>query len=175
MFGKPLGHLAPHAIVRAGLLHISQERDLFGDLTVLDNLRLGSLARAADRFEQNVERVYGYFPRLKERTRQRAATMSGGEQQMLAIGRALMAEPKILLFDEPSAGLSPLFVGEIGAMMCALREAGDLSILLVEQNMRLAAQVVNRFYILRAGTLVAQGPVSELEKDHEHLAREFYL
>ena len=175
MFGKRVGHSAPHAIVREGLLHVSQERDLFGDLTVLDNLRLGSLARAADRFEQNVERVYGYFPRLKERAGQRAATMSGGEQQMLAIGRALMAEPRILLFDEPSAGLSPLFVGEIGAMMCALRETGELSILLVEQNMRLAAQVVNRFYILRAGALVAQGPVSELEKDHEELAREFYL
>jgi branched-chain amino acid transport system ATP-binding protein len=175
MFGRQVGHSAPHAIVREGLLHVSQERDLFGDLTVLDNLRLGSMARAADRFEQNVERVYGYFPRLKERAGQRAATMSGGEQQMLAIGRALMAEPRILLFDEPSAGLSPHFVGEIGAMMCALRETGELSILLVEQNMRLAAQVVNRFYILRAGVLVAQGPVGELKEDHEELAREFYL
>lgn len=175
MFGKPVSHSAPHAIVREGLLHVSQERDLFGDLTVLDNLRLGSLARGADRFEQNIERVYGYFPRLKERAGQRAATMSGGEQQMLAIGRALMAEPKILLFDEPSAGLSPHFVSEIGAMMCALKESGELSILLVEQNMRLAAQVVSRFYILRAGTLVAQGAASELERDHEELAREFYL
>ena len=175
MFGKPVGHCAPHAIVRRGLLHVSQARDLFGDLTVLDNLRLGSMARAADRFAQNVERVYGYFPQLKERAEQRAATMSGGEQQMLAIGRALMAEPRILLFDEPSAGLSPHFVSEIGAMMCSLREAGELSIVLVEQNMRLAAQVVNRFYILRAGALVAQGAVDELKNDHEELAREFYL
>ena len=94
---------------------------------------------------------------------------------MLAIGRALMAEPRILLFDEPSAGLSPHFVSEIGAMMCALKESGELSIVLVEQNMRLAAQVVSRFYILRAGTMVAEGAVSELERDHEDLAREFYL
>jgi branched-chain amino acid transport system ATP-binding protein len=106
---------------------------------------------------------------------QAAATLSGGEQQMLAIGRALMAEPKIMLFDEPSAGLSPLFVNEIGAMMCALRNEEGMSIVLVEQNMKLAAQVVDRFHILRAGHMVAQGLVGELEKDHEELAREYYL
>lgn len=175
LFGAPLGRLAPHHIVRRGLLHVSQERDLFGDLTVLDNLRLGALTRPESRFELNIERVFNFFPRLKERAGQRAATMSGGEQQMLAMGRALMAEPKIILFDEPSAGLSPLFVTEIGRMMKSLRDEGNVSILLVEQNMLLAAQVVNRFYILRAGALVAQGEAAELQKDHAELAREFYL
>lgn len=175
LFGEPIHHSPPHTIVRQGLLHLSQERDLFGDLTVLDNLRLGSLARAAKSFDRNVERVFRYFPRLKERSGQRAATMSGGEQQMLAIARALMAEPKILLFDEPSAGLSPLFVQEIGAMMRALRKEGNIAMILVEQNMLLAAQVIDRFYMLRAGNLVAQGPVSELQHDHEELARKYYL
>lgn len=175
MFGVSIAGVAPHAIVRRGLLHVSQERDLFGELTVLDNLRLGSLNCPEARFERNLERVYGFFPRLKERASQRAATMSGGEQQMLAMGRALMAEPKILLFDEPSAGLSPLFVTEIGNMMKTLRDEGAVSILLVEQNMMLAAQVVNRFYILRDGGLVAQGQAAELQKDHADLAREFYL
>jgi len=173
--GEPIHQCPPHVIVRRGLLQLSQERDLFGDLTVLDNLRLGSLARAPKTFERNVEKVFHYFPRLKERAGQRAATMSGGEQQMLAIGRALMAEPKVMLFDEPSAGLSPLFVQEIGAMMRNLRNEGEVSILLVEQNMLLAAQVVDRFYMLRAGRVVAEGSVSELEKDHEELARQYYL
>ena len=155
--------------MRRGLPHVSQERDLFGDLTVLDNLRLGALGPPELRFESNVERVYTFFPRLKERAGQRAATMSGGEQQMLAMGRALMAEPKILLLDEPSAGLSPLFVTENGNMMKSLRDKGDVSILLVEQNMLLAAQVVNRFYILRTGALVAQGEATERQKDHAEL------
>ncbi len=175
LFGKDISRTASHTIVRRGLLHLSQERDLFGELTVIDNLRIGSIARAPKAANRNLERVFHYFPRLKERVSQAAATLSGGEQQMLAIGRALMAEPRIMLFDEPSAGLSPLFVHEIGAMMCALRKDEGVSIVLVEQNMKLAAQVVDRFHILRAGHMVAQGPVTELEKDHEELAREYYL
>lgn len=175
LFGEPISRRQPHEIVRRGLLHLSQERDLFGELTVMDNLRLGSLSRAAKAFDRNVERVFNYFPRLRERSTQAASTMSGGEQQMLAIGRALMAEPKILMFDEPSAGLSPLFVQEIGAMMLALRKEGDISMILVEQNMLLATKVIDRFYMLRAGRVVTQGPVKELERDHEELAREYYL
>ena len=175
LFGESITRRQPHEIVRRGLLHLSQERDLFGELSVLDNLRLGSLSRAAKSFEKNVERVFHYFPRLRERSTQAASTMSGGEQQMLAIGRALMAEPKVLMFDEPSAGLSPLFVREIGAMMLALRKEGDITIILVEQNMLLATKVIDRFYMLRAGRVVTQGPVKELERDHEELAREYYL
>jgi branched-chain amino acid transport system ATP-binding protein len=101
--------------------------------------------------------------------------MSGGEQQMLAIGRALMAEPRALMLDEPSAGLSPFFVDEIGSILSALRTSHQLSILLVEQNMRLAARIIDRFYILRDGIIVAQGTATDLEKNHEDLAREFYL
>jgi branched-chain amino acid transport system ATP-binding protein len=174
-YGKGIGGLAPHRVVRQGLLHLSQGRDLFGDLTVMDNLRLGALTRPADRFEPNLERVFRFFPRLKERVNQRSSTMSGGEQQMLAIGRALMAEPKFLLFDEPSAGLSPLFVREIGNMMEQLGKEGGVTILLVEQNMLLAARVISRFYILRAGEVVANGTRQDLEAGHEALAREFYL
>ena len=175
LFGTPPARLAPHLVVRDGLLHVSQERDLFGDLTVLDNLQLGALARGAERCEENVERVFDFFPRLRERAEQRANTMSGGEQQMLAIGRALMAEPRVLLLDEPSAGLSPFFVDEIGSILSALRKSHQLSILLVEQNMRLAARIIDRFYILRDGIIVAQGTATDLEKNHEDLAREFYL
>jgi len=174
LFGKP-GRGAPHRIAQAGLLQVSQDRDLFGDLSVRDNLRLGCLARAKVRYDRNLQRVFGYFPRLQERMEQRASTMSGGEQQMLAIGRALMAEPRIVLLDEPSAGLSPLFVQEIGAMMQALKREGEVALVLVEQNIRLAAQVVDRYYMLRAGQVVAQGPAAELERDYEHLAREYYL
>jgi len=175
LYGRSICGMQPHVIVREGLLHVSQGRDLFGDLTVMDNLRLGSLTRPADRFELNIDRVFRFFPRLRERVAQRSSTMSGGEQQMLAIGRALMSEPKFLLLDEPSAGLSPLFVREIGNMMSTLREEGGVTILLVEQNMLLAAQVVSRFYILRAGSIAAQGTGDDLAKSHTDLAREFYL
>ncbi len=175
MFDQSIGGIAPHRIVRGGLAHVSQERNLFGDMSVIDNLRLGSLIRPPSHFKRNVERVYSFFPRLKERSQQAAATMSGGEQQMLAMGRAMMAEPKVILFDEPSAGLSPLFVTEIGKMMQTLRDEGEVSIVLVEQNMLLAAQVVDRFYILRDGAVVAEGDGSELKRDHMELAKNFYL
>jgi branched-chain amino acid transport system ATP-binding protein len=173
--GRGIAGAAPHRVVRQGLLHVSQERDLFGDLSVIDNLELGALARAPQNAARNMERVFRYFPRLLERRTQRAATMSGGEQQMLAIGRALMAEPRVLLFDEPSAGLSPLFVDEIGDMMRSLKSEGDVSIVLVEQNIRLAARVVDRFQVLRAGEVVAHGSALDLEGDHGELARNFYL
>jgi len=175
LYGERIDGRSPHSIVRRGLLQVSQERDLFGDLTVLDNLELGSLSRPGSDFDANVARVFRYFPRLKERSTQLANTMSGGEQQMLAIGRALMAMPKVLLLDEPSAGLSPLFVKEIGSMMLALREQEHVVLILVEQNMGLAARVVDRFHILRDGCVVAEGAASELANDAHDLAREYYF
>jgi branched-chain amino acid transport system ATP-binding protein len=173
--GERIDGRPPHAIVRRGMLQVSQERDLFASLSVLDNLRLGAIVRGRACLEQNLERVFRYFPRLKERRGQQADTMSGGEQQMLAIGRALMAEPKILLLDEPSAGLSPLFVQEIGAMMVALKQTGRTSLVLVEQNMALAAQVIDRFVILRGGRVVAAGVADDLRAGPEELARKYYL
>lgn len=175
LYGKGISQTAPHEIVCMGLAQLSQERDLFSGLTVIENLRLGSVARASQNYARNLERVFHYFPRLKERVNQQASTMSGGEQQMLAIGRALMSEPEVMLFDEPSAGLAPLFVQEIGNMMQALRQEGNISILLVEQNMLLAARVIDRFYFLRAGQIVAEGKVDDLRANHEELARKYYM
>jgi branched-chain amino acid transport system ATP-binding protein len=173
--GERIDGRPPHVIVRRGLLQVSQERDLFGTLSVLDNLRLGAFARGTAGLERNLERVFAYFPRLKERRTQKASTMSGGEQQMLAIGRALMAEPKILLLDEPSAGLSPVFVEEIGAMMVALKRTEQTSLVLVEQNMALAAQVIDRFLILRAGRVVARGVAEDLRAGPREMAQKYYL
>ena len=173
--GRRIDGLPPHQVVRHGALQVSQERDLFGHLTVMDNLKLGALVRGKESFQANLERVFGYFPRLEERRDQRAQTMSGGEQQMLAIGRALMANPEMLLLDEPSSGLAPIFVQEIGAMMVALKESGQVAMVLVEQSMSLAAQVVDRFHILKAGRMVAEGPVSALQGSHEDLAQKYYL
>jgi branched-chain amino acid transport system ATP-binding protein len=173
--GRRIDGLPPHQVVRHGALQVSQERDLFGHLTVMDNLKLGALVRGKESFQGNLERVFGYFPRLEERRDQRAQTMSGGEQQMLAIGRALMANPEMLLLDEPSSGLAPIFVQEIGAMMVALKESGQVAMILVEQSMSLAAQVVDRFHILKAGHMVAEGPVSALQGSHEDLAQKYYL
>ena len=173
--GQLISGQAPHRIVRKGLLHVSQERDLFGHLTVLDNLKIGAIARGKAHFARNMDLVLGYFPRLKERRDQRADTLSGGEQLMLAIGRAVMAEPEVLLLDEPSAGLSPLFVNEIGAMMTALRRDRGVVLILVEQNMGLAARVVDRFHILKDGRVVTGGRAELLIAKQEELAASYYL
>lgn len=173
--GEPILGEPPHRIVRRGVVQVSQERDLFGHLTVLDNLRLGAVARGRAQMPRNLDLVFGYFPRLRERRDQRADTLSGGEQQMLAIGRAVMAEPEVLMLDEPSAGLSPLFVGEIGTMMAALRRDRGLVLLLVEQNMALAARVVDRFHVLKNGRIVAEGRAAALLAGQEELVASYYL
>lgn len=173
--GRRIDREPPHRIVRCGLLHVSQERDLFGTLSVIENLRLGAVAKGHAHLAHNLEQVFTYFPRLKERRSQQSNTMSGGEQQMLAIGRALMAEPQIMMFDEPSAGLSPLFTQEIGAMMLQLKREAAISIILVEQNMGLAAKVVDRYYMLRDGHVATEGGATDLLADPEELARRYYL
>ena len=143
-------------IVRAGLIQVPEGRRVFPNLSVQENLELGSFARARERRAANLERVYATFPRLAERTRQLAGTMSGGEQQMLAIGRGLMAEPRLLILDEPSLGLSPLLVEEMFALIARLHADG-LAVLLVEQNVGQSLDIAGRAYVLENGTLRFEG------------------
>ncbi len=170
--GEEIGGRPPHWTFRRGVVQVSQSRDLFPDLSVEDNLRLGAAVRGDPR--AGLARVYALFPRLAERRRQRAGTLSGGEQQMVALGRALMGDPRLLLLDEPSGGLAPLLVAEIGRVIGRLREAGT-PMLLVEQNVRLALAVADRFVALRDGRVVAEGRVAELAGRHEELVRRIYL
>ena len=172
--GKPIGGIAIHHIFRAGVVQISQARDLFLDLTVESNLRLGAVARNRSGIEAGLQRVYAIFPTLAERSRQHVRTLSGGEQQMVAVGRALMADPKVLLLDEPSGGLSPQYVNEIAATMKSLKDAGT-TMLMVEQNLGLAFKVADRFIILRDGVVIDGGDVNTLRGSHEDIVRSIYL
>ena len=148
-------------VVKTGLIQVPEGRKIFPNLSVLENLELGSFTRARVHRARNLERVFGIFPRLRERTTQLAGTMSGGEQQMLAIGRGLMAEPKLLILDEPSLGLSPLLVEEMFTLIRRLREEG-LSILLVEQNVAQALEMADRAYVIENGALRFSGLPGEL-------------
>ncbi len=166
----------PHALVRQGVTQVMQGRQLFGPLTVLENLRLGAYTRVSTperrSIEEDLERVYALFPILRERHRQRAGTLSGGEQQMLAIGRALMSRPRLLLLDEPSLGLAPLAVATIFEALRQLRENG-LTMLLVEQNPDAALALATRCYVLEVGRVVYEGDAKDL-RSHGNLA-EYYL
>ena len=170
--GRPIGGMAPHETFRRGVVQVSQARDLFGDLTVEENLKLGCIVRGDERL--GLERAFGYFPRLADRRGQTVSTMSGGEQQMAAIGRALMSQPRILLLDEPSGGLSPRFVEEIANIMHRMKADG-VTMLLVEQNMRLALDVSDRYLILRDGQVVDAGSTADAEGSHDDLVRAIYL
>jgi branched-chain amino acid transport system ATP-binding protein len=162
--GQDVGHWPVERRVAAGLSLVPERRELFGELSVEDNLRLGAFhrvrrgERGADR---QLDEVYRLFPRLHERCRQFAATLSGGERQMLAIGRALMARPRLLMLDEPSLGLAPLIVRDILRTVAALRSSG-VSILLVEQNARAALQIADHGYVLETGDMVLEGSSKEL-------------
>jgi branched-chain amino acid transport system ATP-binding protein len=149
------------AVVQAGLIHVPEGRKIFPNLSVHENLLLGAYARASARRGANLERVLHIFPRLRERLSQLAGSMSGGEQQMLAIGRGLMAEPKLLILDEPSLGLSPLLVEEMFALIAQLHQAG-LSVLLVEQNVAQSLQLAQRAYVLENGSIQFSGASAEL-------------
>jgi branched-chain amino acid transport system ATP-binding protein len=170
--GEAIGGLPPHRIFQRGIVQVSQARDLFGSMTVLDNLLLGAVRR--NRPGPAVTDIFGYFPRLQERQLQVVRTLSGGEQQMVAMGRALMSAPRILVLDEPSGGLAPRFVEEIGNIVNALKRQGR-TMLLVEQNLALAAAVADRFYILRDGETVDSGDAAALRQDRRHFARTYYL
>ncbi|ACA16400.1 ABC transporter related [Methylobacterium sp. 4-46] len=162
--GRPITGLSAAAIVEAGLIHVPEGRRIFPNLSVRENLELGSYRRGRARRGANLERVYATFPRLRERAGQAAGTLSGGEQQMLAIGRGLMAEPRLLILDEPSLGLSPLLVEEMFALVARLNREG-LPIMLVEQNVVQSLDLATRAYILENGAVSLQGEAAALAAD----------
>ena len=159
--GHDLTRAHYRSVVRAGLIQVPEGRKIFPNLTVRENLELGSFTRGRERRAGNLERVFGIFPKLKERSVQKAGSMSGGEQQMLAIGRGLMAEPKLLILDEPSLGLSPLLVEELFALVSRLNGKG-LSVLLVEQNVAQSLEIAHRACVLENGSVRFTGLPAEL-------------
>ncbi len=162
--GKRVERMAPHQIVRLGISHVPEGRGIFHRLSVRENLLMGAYQRSDAGIEADLNHVYSLFPRLKERLGQPGGTLSGGEQQMLAIGRALMARPKLLLLDEPSMGLSPLLVETIFSTITSIREQGS-TILLVEQNALMALEIADRAYVLESGSITLKGSGEELGRD----------
>jgi branched-chain amino acid transport system ATP-binding protein len=153
-------------IVRRGIAHVPEGRGTFFNLTTEENLRLGAYARSdAPAVAEDIERMYGYFPRLKERHKQQAGTLSGGEQQMLAVARALMLRPRLMLLDEPSFGLAPLIVGHIFELMRTVNEIERVSILLVEQNAAMALELADAAYVLETGRIVIAGSAGEIRSN----------
>jgi branched-chain amino acid transport system ATP-binding protein len=164
---------ATEDIVRLGIAHVPDGRGTFVSLSVEENLKLGAYTRRDSGVSQDFERVYGYFPRLKERRRQQAGTLSGGEQQMLAISRALMLRPKLLLLDEPSFGLAPLIVQEIFRILRTINKQEGVSMLLVEQNASIALELADHAYLLETGRIILKGPSSVISSDES--VRRAYL
>ena len=162
--GTPINNMAPNKIVQLGLAQCPEGRRVFAGLTVAGNLRMGAYTRPKNEIPESLKMVYERFPRLEERKNQAAGTLSGGEQQMLAMGRALMSKPRILLLDEPSMGLSPLFVGEIFKIIEEVSKAGT-TVLLVEQNAKKALSIADRGYVLETGKIVKTGKASDLLND----------
>ena len=172
--GKGIAGRATEDIVRLGIAHVPQGRGTFTRQTVEENLEIGAMTRRGNAaIAADIERVYGYFPRLKERRTQQAGTLSGGEQQMLAVGRALMLRPRLMLLDEPSFGLAPLIVEELFGILRTMNKQENVSMLLVEQNAALALDLADHAYLMETGRLVMSGPASEL-RDDENI-RKAYL
>jgi branched-chain amino acid transport system ATP-binding protein len=164
--GQRLDGLSTEDIVRLGVAHVPDGRGTFTSMSAEENLRLGSYTRKDKRaVAEDQERMYTYFPRLKERRHQQAGTLSGGEQQMLAIARALMLRPRLLLLDEPSFGLAPLIVKEIFGIMRTINETEKVTILLVEQNAAMALDLAHQAYLIETGRLAMSGPAEELKQD----------
>jgi branched-chain amino acid transport system ATP-binding protein len=162
----------PEATARAGIAHVPEGRGTFSELSVWDNLRLGAYTRRGG-LKEDAERVFAFFPRLGERKSQQAGTLSGGEQQMLALGRAMMARPKLLLLDEPSLGLAPLLVKEIFEALVKMKGEDGMAVLVVEQNANLALEHAARAYVLEVGRVVVEGPSEELRANES--VRRSYL
>ena len=165
--------VAPHRIVRSGLVQVPEGRKVFSEMSVQENLEIGAFAiNDREKKEKTLESIYQHFPRLRERRRQLAGTLSGGEQQMLAMGRALMSDPKLLMLDEPSMGLSPILVGEIFEIIQEVNRGG-ITIFLVEQNAKMALSIANRAYVLETGHVLMEGDAHELMDNDE--VRKAYL
>lgn len=163
--GKDISKIPGHKIVSMGMAHVPEGRRVFANLSVYENLKLGAYTRKdKNEIAQSLEMVYESFPRLKERRNQSAGTLSGGEQQMLAMGRALMSKPRIILMDEPSMGLSPIFVNEIFDIIQAVSESGT-TVLLVEQNAKKALSIADRAYVLETGKITMSGNAKDLLED----------
>ena len=165
--GKPIQGADPDLIVRLGIAHCPEERKIWPQMTVLEHLELGAFIRKdGGEIGKDMERIFETFPVLKERRQQLAGTMSGGQQQMLAIGRALMSRPSLILFDEPSLGLAPIMVETIGTMIAGIRDHGT-TVLLVEQNASLALRLADRAYVLETGRVTLSGPAKEMVANPE--------
>ncbi len=169
--GTPISHVPAHKIVKMGLAQVPEGRRIFLQMTVMENLEMGAFTQDRPR-EEDIERIFTRFPRLKERVKQVAGTLSGGEQQMLAMGRALMSKPKLLMLDEPSMGLAPILVEQIFDIVRELHDGGA-TILLVEQNADMALKVASRAYILETGRIILTGTGAELAESPE--VRKAYL
>jgi len=170
--GERIDRRAPETVARLGVAHVPEGRGIIGELSVWENLRLGAYARSGrNGFKDDAARVLGYFPQLGERRAQAAGTLSGGEQQMLALGRALIARPRLLMLDEPSLGLAPIVVREIFEILTRLNEEG-LTVLVVEQNANLALAASQQAYVLEVGKVVLSGPSAEL-REHESVRRSY--
>jgi branched-chain amino acid transport system ATP-binding protein len=164
--GQRIDGRATEDIVRLGIAHVPDGRGTFVNLSTEENLRLGAYTRKdKDAVEADLERMFGYFPRLKERRMQQAGTLSGGEQQMLAVSRALMLRPRLMLLDEPSFGLAPLIVKELFGILRAVNEKEKVSMLVVEQNAAMALDLANHAYLIETGRVVLSGPADDIKKD----------
>ncbi len=170
--GQRLDRLPAHGMVDQGIAHVPEARRLFPEMSVKENLIMGALKKGAREVrEETMEQVFATFPRLRERSRQLAGTLSGGEQQMLAVGRGLMSRPKLLMFDEPSLGLAPILVMEIFRVVERVREQG-VTVLIVEQNVHQTLRIADRAYVLERGRITIEGPCADLMKD-DHVKKAY--